>query len=80
MTIRSQAERAAVSIEPVPLHVAQNLARSVIEVLNLHRPKDGYCLGCLEGGGDDGAMSWPCPTLRAIERGFGNTIMAENPL
>lgn len=28
---------------------------------------DPYCLGCWQAGGEDGAPSYPCPTVQAIE-------------
>lgn len=27
---------------------------------------DPYCVGCWEAGGQDGAPSWPCPTVVAL--------------
>lgn len=42
-------------------------------LLAIHRPSadhgDGYhpyCIGCWEAGGQDGAPSWPCPTVETI--------------
>lgn len=42
-------------------------------VLALHHPSlenrigmEPYCVGCWEGGGQDGAMLWPCDTIRIV--------------
>ncbi len=82
-TIRDQAERAAVSVEPVPLLVSQNAARALLEVLNLHKPiagsSDGIlpplCAGCSAEVAAD--VPWPCATHRAIARGYGGCLSTE---
>jgi hypothetical protein len=51
------------------------LRGAVEDVLALHRPKDrafdACCVGCWEAGGEDGAPSWPCPTVTAITKRLG---------
>lgn len=38
------------------------------KVLAIHQKaaRGGYCVGCYEGGGMDGAMTWPCVTAEAV--------------
>lgn len=47
---------------------ALRLAATVDAVLAIHHKHEtsSHCVGCWEGGGEDGAVSWPCPTVRAI--------------
>lgn len=53
----------------------QGSLRAVVQaVLSVHRPSqeddpryDPHCVGCWEAGGEDGAPSWPCPTVDALD-------------
>lgn len=43
------------------------MADAIARVLAIHRQADdgNYCHGCWQGGGEDGAVIWPCETYLA---------------
>lgn len=36
------------------------------QIVELHFNGTGFCVGCWEAGGEDGAPPFPCPTLRVL--------------
>jgi hypothetical protein len=48
--------------------------QKIAAVIAIHHPSadhaagmDPYCVGCWRAGGEDGAPSWPCPTIAALD-------------
>jgi hypothetical protein len=64
-------DRALLAAEQRGLLIGADEVRLRVEAI--HRPSTNhsagykpYCLGCWEAGGEDGAPSWPCPTIAAL--------------
>lgn len=49
-------------------HEAQAAEAAIARVESIHHlsVEGGFCVGCWEAAGEDGAPSWPCPTIIAI--------------
>lgn len=54
--------------------VSMEVRTLIAKVMDLHQPsgpqaagREPYCVGCWEEGGMDGAPTWPCKTVQALQ-------------